>query len=93
MRLFAHRKPDQQVLELLKESGHNATRATRMLNELLAGFPDRSELAREILLSEQVGDRIAHDTIYRVAECGSRHICGRDGAWIGPCLADPLGEL
>jgi uncharacterized protein Yka (UPF0111/DUF47 family) len=43
-----------------------------MLSEMLEHFPERSELAREILLCEQEGDRIAHDAIHRVAERGSR---------------------
>src|SRR5947209_11188595 len=43
-----------------------------MLREMLAGFPERPELARDILLCEQEGDRIAHDIIHRLNEPGSR---------------------
>jgi len=41
-----------------------------MLREMLADFPERSELAREILLCEQEGDRIAHDIIHRLNQRG-----------------------
>ena len=43
-----------------------------MLTEMLADFPERSDLAREILLREQEGDRIAHDVIYRIARAPRR---------------------
>jgi uncharacterized protein Yka (UPF0111/DUF47 family) len=63
---------DERLLELLEEAGRNASRATAMLRDLLAGFPDRSDLAREILLREQEGDRIAHDVIHRIAQAPKR---------------------
>jgi len=66
------RKADDRVLALLEESGANAHRASGMLQEMLAGFPERPELARDILLCEQEGDRIAHDIIHRLNERGSR---------------------
>jgi uncharacterized protein len=71
VRLFRPAR-DERLLELLEESGRNASRATGMLHEMLADFPERSELAREILLSEQEGDRIAHDAIYRLARAPKR---------------------
>jgi uncharacterized protein Yka (UPF0111/DUF47 family) len=71
VRLFRPAR-DDRLLELLEESGHNACRATAMLREMLADFPERSHLAREILLAEQEGDRIAHDAIYRIAQAPKR---------------------
>ena len=37
-----------------------------MLEELLKEYPERNELAREILICEQEGDRITHDIIQRL---------------------------
>jgi uncharacterized protein Yka (UPF0111/DUF47 family) len=62
------RARDERLLELLEQAGRNASRATALLHEMLANFPERPELAREILLREQEGDRIAHDAIYRIAQ-------------------------
>jgi uncharacterized protein Yka (UPF0111/DUF47 family) len=63
---------DERLLELLEEAGRNASRTTALLREMIASFPERKELAREILLREQEGDRIAHDVIYRIAEAPKR---------------------
>jgi predicted phosphate transport protein (TIGR00153 family) len=37
-----------------------------MLDQMLASWPDRKELARDILVCEQEGDRITHDIIHRL---------------------------
>ena len=37
-----------------------------LLEELLRDYPERNELAREILICEQEGDRITHDIIQRL---------------------------
>jgi len=63
---------DPRLLELLEEAGRNASRATALLHDLFRDFPERGDLAREILLREQEGDRIAHDVIYRIARAGRR---------------------
>jgi uncharacterized protein len=65
MGLF-RRAVDVQVLELLEESGRNIQRATLLLRDLLADFPERAELARDLFLCEQEGDRITHDVIHRL---------------------------
>jgi uncharacterized protein Yka (UPF0111/DUF47 family) len=41
-------------------------RATLLLRDLLSEYPERSDLARDLLLSEQEGDRITHDIIHRL---------------------------
>jgi uncharacterized protein len=67
------RRPrDERLLELLEEAGGNASRATGMLREMLASFPERANLAREVLLCEQEGDRLAHDVIHRLAQSRKR---------------------
>jgi uncharacterized protein len=57
---------DRQFFDLFEEAGGNILRAARLLEEMLEDFPERSELAREILLCEQEGDRITHDIIQRL---------------------------
>ena len=65
-------KPDPELLSLFEESGRNVQRATLLLRDLLKDFPEQSALARDILLCEQEGDRIAHDILYRLAGTGTR---------------------
>src|SRR3712207_5302909 len=43
-----------------------------LLHEMLAAFPERPELAREVLLCEQEGDRLAHDVIHQIARAPKR---------------------
>src|SRR3954452_6221236 len=69
MALF--RTTDMAVLDLFEESGRNVQRATLLLRELLAEYPERSELAHDLLLSEQEGDRITHDITHRLNGDGS----------------------
>jgi predicted phosphate transport protein (TIGR00153 family) len=57
---------DRQFFDLFEEAGGNILRAARLLEELLKDYPDRNELAREILICEQDGDRITHDIIQRL---------------------------
>jgi predicted phosphate transport protein (TIGR00153 family) len=70
VRLFARR--DDRLLEMLEESGRNVARAGELLQEMLADYPEKASVARELLRCEQEGDRIAHDVIYRLAERGRR---------------------
>jgi predicted phosphate transport protein (TIGR00153 family) len=57
---------DRQFFDLFEEAGGNIQRAARLLEELLRDYPDRNELARDILICEQDGDRITHDIIQRL---------------------------
>jgi uncharacterized protein Yka (UPF0111/DUF47 family) len=66
VRLFERR--DERLLEMLEESGRNVARAGALLQAMLADFPENASVARELLLVEQEGDRIAHDVIYHLAE-------------------------
>ena len=68
----AKAKDDLELLGLFEESGRNVQRAATLLQELLSEYPERAELAREVLLCEQEGDRIAHDILHRLAERGAR---------------------
>ena len=57
---------DREFFDLFEEAGGNIRRAAALLEELLNEYPDRNELAREILICEQEGDRITHDIIQRL---------------------------
>src|SRR3954451_24323181 len=53
---------------MLEEDGRNVARSGRLLRQMLDDFPERADLAQELLVCEHEGDRIAHDVIYHVAE-------------------------
>jgi uncharacterized protein len=57
---------DREFFDLFEEAGGNILRAAGLLDEMLMDFPERSELAQEILICEQDGDRITHDIIQRL---------------------------
>ena len=59
---------DRQFFDLFEEAAGNNQRAADLLDQMLRHYPDRSELAREILICEQEGDRITHDIIRRLNE-------------------------
>jgi uncharacterized protein len=65
-------KEDTELLELFEESGRNVQRASCLLRDLFAEYPERPELAQEVLACEHEGDRIAHEILSRLAERGSR---------------------
>src|SRR5918997_1840324 len=68
----AMRRPDPVLLELFDDAGSNVQRASLLLHEMLADFPDGAGLAHDIYRCEQEGDRIAHDILHRLAERGAR---------------------
>jgi hypothetical protein len=57
---------DREFFDLFEEAGGNIERAAGLLEELLRDFPERNDLARDILICEQDGDRITHDIIQRL---------------------------
>ena len=69
MRLSSVLAPrDREFFDLFEEAGGNIVRATDLLEQMLRDYPDRSQLARDILICEQEGDRITHDIIRRLNE-------------------------
>ncbi len=52
--------------DLFEEAAANIVKAAAMLETMLEGWPERSDLTREILLAEQEGDRITHDIIHKL---------------------------
>ena len=60
---------DREFFDLFEEAGGNIVRAADLLDRMLRAFPDKGDdLARDILICEQDGDRITHDIIRRLNE-------------------------
>ena len=57
---------DREFFDLFEEAGGNILRAAGLLESMLVTFPERNDLARDILICEQDGDRITHDIIQRL---------------------------
>jgi len=72
MRMPGRRADDRAVLELLEEAGRNVQRATLVLHDLVQDYPERRDLAREMVLCEHEGDRITHDIIHRLHDGAPR---------------------
>src|SRR3954463_9310898 len=66
MRLLRRRAPDAALLDLLDEAGRNVERSSLLLRDLIVDYPEHADLARELYLCEQHGDRITHDIIHRL---------------------------
>jgi uncharacterized protein len=62
--LFAPR--EREFFDLFEEAGANIVRAAELLERILDQWPERSELARDVVVCEQEGDRITHDIIQRL---------------------------
>jgi uncharacterized protein len=59
---------DRQYFDLFEEASGNIVRAADLLDQMLRSYPERADLARDILICEQDGDRITHDIIRRLNE-------------------------
>jgi len=91
MALSLHRSYDRRLLDLLDEAGRNVKRTAVLLRDLLAGYPDHPELARDILICEQDGDRIAHDIIHRLHACPEKRV--PFGVADGHALATAIDDI
>jgi predicted phosphate transport protein (TIGR00153 family) len=69
---------DRVFFDLFNQSGQNTLRAAQLLKEMFEGWPEAQGLAREILLTEQEGDRITHSIIQRVNSTFVTPIDGED---------------
>jgi predicted phosphate transport protein (TIGR00153 family) len=58
---------DRVFFDLFAEAGENSLRAAKLLQDMIHRWPDSADLAREILLVEQEGDRITHDISQRTS--------------------------
>jgi uncharacterized protein len=57
---------DRAFFDLFEEAAANVVRAADLLDQMLAHYPDRADLARDIVICEQEGDRITHDVHHRL---------------------------
>src|ERR1044071_10113219 len=57
---------DRAFFDLFEEAAANVVRGADLLDQMLAHYPDRKDLARDIVICEQEGDRIAHDIHHRL---------------------------
>ena len=57
---------DREFFDLFEEAARNVTRGADLLDQMLAHFPERADLARDIVICEQEGDRIAHDIHHKL---------------------------
>src|SRR5204863_6430159 len=57
---------EREFFDLFEEAGANIPRAAELLARMLDRWPDHGELARDIVVCEQEGDRITHDIIHRL---------------------------
>jgi predicted phosphate transport protein (TIGR00153 family) len=62
--LFGSR--DRELFDLFEEAAQNVVRGADLLDQMLAHYPDRADLARDIVICEQEGDRISHDIHQRL---------------------------
>jgi uncharacterized protein Yka (UPF0111/DUF47 family) len=90
--MLGRRTWDRTVLDLLEEAGRNVQRATLLLRDLVRDYPENADLARELLLCEQEGDRITHDLIHLLNGGGRRPKVPFD-AGDGHLLATTLDDI
>jgi predicted phosphate transport protein (TIGR00153 family) len=57
---------DSTYFTMFESAATNIVRASDLLDQMLAAWPERPELARDILVCEQEGDRITGDLINRI---------------------------
>lgn len=57
---------DDVFFSLFVQAGENTLRSALVLEEMVSTWPEGRDLARELLLAEQEGDRITHDIIKRL---------------------------
>ena len=57
---------EREFYDLFEEAAANIVRAAAMLEEMLESWPEKGELAKDIIVAEQEGDRITHDIIHKL---------------------------
>jgi uncharacterized protein Yka (UPF0111/DUF47 family) len=87
---FLRRAHDPELLALFEESGRNVQRATMILRDIVIDYPEKADLARDLVLCEHEGDRITHDIIHRL---GSGRVRAPFGFADGYALATALDDV
>jgi predicted phosphate transport protein (TIGR00153 family) len=57
---------DREFFDLFESAATNVVRAADLLDQMLRNYPEKADLARDILICEQEGDRITSDAIHRL---------------------------
>jgi hypothetical protein len=57
---------DQSFFDLFIEAGDNTVEASRLLDQMMATWPDSGDLPKQVIDAEHEGDRITHDIIQRL---------------------------
>src|ERR671930_547764 len=60
---------DRVFFDLFEEAAANIVRGADLLDQMLAHYPDRADLSRDIVICEQEGDRITVRKRHRPARC------------------------
>ena len=81
---------DSTYFTLFEASATNLVHAADLLDQLIASWPDRPQLAREVLLCEQEGDRITADIINRLNQTFVTPIEREDIVELATALDDVL---
>jgi uncharacterized protein Yka (UPF0111/DUF47 family) len=87
---FLRRAHDPELLALFEESGRNVQRATMILRDVVTDYPEKADLARDLVLCEHEGDRITHDIIHRL---GAGRVRAPFGFADGYALATALDDV
>jgi uncharacterized protein Yka (UPF0111/DUF47 family) len=92
--MLLRRRVDTGLLDLVEEAGRNVQRSSLLLRDLLVDYPEHAELARELVLCEQHGDRITHDIIHRLNGGGRvrRPFDAADGHALATALDDVVDD-
>ena len=93
MRLPSLVPRDRVFFDLFSEAGQNGLRAARLLREMLERWPDHGDLAREILLAEQEGDRITHAIVSRLNSTFVTPLDGEDIYGLATKLDDIVDQI
>ncbi|MBI5103631.1 MAG: DUF47 domain-containing protein [Solirubrobacterales bacterium] len=83
---------DREFFDLFEEAGGNIARAADLLDQMIGSWPERSDLARDILICEQEGDRITHDIIHRLNQTFVTPIDREDILELASALDDVVDE-
>jgi uncharacterized protein Yka (UPF0111/DUF47 family) len=81
-------REDVELLGLFEQSGRNVQKAAALLRDLFTDYPERPELAIEVLACEHEGDRIAHEILSRLAERGAADLDAADVHALAGALDD-----
>jgi predicted phosphate transport protein (TIGR00153 family) len=57
---------DRTFFDLFIEAGENTLKASRLLDQMMATWPDSGDLSKQVVDAEQEGDRITHAIIKRL---------------------------